>query len=225
MNHMVLLHLWTHTDRHIQTPVLLPLDELIPLPPWWSKSCFIHEHTWSHPNSCSMTTVWTHPTYTLVEYVLLHPSTHMISSKFLFHDHSMNSSHLHLGGVSLASSMNTHDLIHIPVPRPQYELIPLTPWWNMSCFIHQHTWIHPNSCSLTPDEILTLLCWNGFRLTWQRYWQKECPRTKWTAKCLPPHKTGFWLPQREKGTATTTLAIPSGSSAVTPEMGRGSSWR
>lgn len=90
MNHMVLLHLWTHTDQHIQTPVLLPLDELIPLPPWWSKSCFIHEHTWSHPNSCSTTTVWTHPTYTLVEYVLLHPWTHMNSSKLLFIDPRWN---------------------------------------------------------------------------------------------------------------------------------------
>ena len=75
--------------------------------------------------------------------------TQIDTSKLLFYYRWMNSSHFHHGGVSLASSMNTHDLIQIPVPRPQYELIPLTPWWSKSCFIHEHTWSHPNSCSTT----------------------------------------------------------------------------
>ena len=48
----------------------------------------------------------------------------MISSTFLFHDHSMNSSHLHLGGICLASSMNSHEFIQTPVHWPQMKSLP-----------------------------------------------------------------------------------------------------
>ena len=45
----------------------------------------------------------------------------MISSKLLFHDYSMNSSHFHLDGICLASSMNTHEFSQTPVHWPQMK--------------------------------------------------------------------------------------------------------